>query len=199
MRVKSHWFKGGEDRTPEELAGALAFIAWKVAQNALKRMRQAGFDIDPGPAYFDFLAETLVFAIQVAWRHAHRQFDEAGALAFMTALANRAGGTLADNQAELLGGDPAPIKAAFVARVNASMEEYAAFGLGPEGPDFGFLRLHASRVAELMQDKDRRWTHDQVIVIEAPEAAATIARAFANLNDDDPASRRKRRAAVRGD
>lgn len=199
MRVKSHWFKAGEPRAPEELAGALAFISWKVAQNALKRMRQAGFDIDPGPAYFDFLAETLVFAIQVAWRHAHKHFDDAGSLAFMTALANRAGETLADNRAELLGEDPTPVKADFVDRVNASMDDYGAFGLGPDGPDFGFLRLYASRVADLMQAKDRHWTHDQVIAIEAPEAAATIARAFANLNDDDPDSRRKRRAAVRGD
>lgn len=198
MRVKSHWFRPGSPRPPEEVAGVVAFIAWKVAQNALRRMRKAGFDIDPGPAYFGFLAETLVYCVQVGWRLAHRHFDEAGALAFMTALANRAGDTLADNHAELLGGEAAPVKAAFIAQVNAAMDEYGAFGFGPDGPDFGFMRLFASRVAELMVEKDRRWTHDQVIAIEAPEAAATVAKAFANLHDTDP-ERRRRRPATRGD
>lgn len=198
MRVKSHWFRSGSPRPPEEVAGVVAFIAWKVAQNALRRMRKAGFDIDPGPAYFGFLAETLVYCAQVAWRLAHRHFDEAGALAFMTALANRAGDTLADNHAELLGGEAAPVKAAFIAQVNAAMDDYGAFGYGPEGPDFGFMRLFASRVSELMGEKDRRWTHDQVIAIEAPEAAATVAKAFANLHDTDP-DRRRRRTVTRGD
>jgi hypothetical protein len=198
MRVKSHWFRSGAARPPEEVAGVVAFIAWKVAQNALRRMRKAGFDIDPGPAYFGFLAETLVYCVQVAWRLAQPHFDEAGALAFMTSLANRAGDTLADNHAELLGGEPAPVKAAFIAQVNAAMDDYGAFGFGPGGPDFGFMRLYASRVAELMVEKDQRWTHDQVIAIEAPEAAATIAKAFANLHDTDP-DRRRRRTATRGD
>ena len=53
------------------MAGALAFITWRVAQNMLKSMRRADFDIDPGPQYFDFLAEAVAFAIQVAWRLAY--------------------------------------------------------------------------------------------------------------------------------
>ena len=199
MRVKSHWFKPERAKSPDEVAGAIAFIAWKVAQNALKRMRKAGFDIDPGPAYFAFLAETMAYCAQVAWRHAHGHFDEAGALAFMTALANRCGETLEENYAELLGGQPpGAVKAAFVVRVNEALEEYAEFGYGPGGPDFGFMRYYASRVADRMPDKDRHWTHDQVIAIEAPEAAATIARAFANLHETGP-GRRRRPAATSGE
>lgn len=199
MRVKSHWFKPDRPKSPEEVAGAVAFIAWKVAQNALKRMRKAGFDIDPGPAYFAFLAETLVFCVQVAWRHAHGHFDEAGALAFMTVLANRCGETLAGNHEDLLGGPgQGAVKSAFIVRVNEALGEYADFGHGTDGPDFAFLRYYASRVAELMVEKDRHWTYDQVIAIEAPEAAATIARAFANLHDTGP-GRRPRRARTTGD
>lgn len=199
MRVKSHWFRPGRPKSPEEVAGAIAFIAWKVAQNALKRMRKAGFDIDPGPTYFAFLAETLAYSVQVAWRHAHGHFDEPGALAFMTALANRCGEILEENYAELLG-VPAPgaVKAAFITKVNESFAEYSEFGYGPAGPDFAFLRYFASRVADLMDEKDKRWTHDQVIAIEAPEAAATIARAFANLHDTGT-GRRRRPATTSGE
>jgi len=198
MRVKSTWFRPGRPRTPEEMAHALAFITWRVAQNMLKSMRRADFDIDPGPQYFDFLAEAVIFAIQVAWRLAYPRFDDAGRLAFMTALAHRAGEELAENRSRLLGDlEPAAIKSAFIDLLNRRNEEYAEFGYGPEGPDFGFLRYFATVIAELMPEKDRRWTWDQVMAIEGPEAAATLAKSVAGLFDEAP--RRPRRAASAGE
>lgn len=194
LRVKSTWFKAGRTHAPGEVAASLAFIAWRVAQNMLKSMRKAGFDIDPGPQYFDFLAEALAFAIQVAWRLVYARYDDAGRVAFMTTLANRAGEELAENRARLLGeADPAAIKAAFIELLNRRTEEYAEFGHGPEGPDFAFLRFFATSVAELMPEKDKRWTWDQVIAIEGPEAASTLAKSVAGLFDEAP--RRKRRPA----
>ena len=198
IRVKNTWFRPGRAHTPEEVAGALAFITWRVAQNMLKSMRRADFDIDPGPQYFDFLAEAVAFAIQVGWRLAYPRFDDAGRLAFMTALAHGTGEELAENRARLLGDlEPAAIKAAFVDLLNRRNAEYAEFGYGPEGPDFGFLRYFATVVAELMPEKDRRWTWDQVMAIEGPEAAATIAKSVAGLLDETP--RRPRRAAAAGE
>lgn len=198
IRVKSTWFRPGRAHTPEEVARALAFITWRVAQNMLKSMRRADFDIDPGPQYFDFLAEAVAFAIQVGWRLAYPRFDDAGRLAFMTALAHRAGEELAENRSRLLGDlEPAAIKAAFIDLLNRRNEEYAEFGYGPEGPDFGFLRYFATVVAELMPEKDRRWTWDQVMAIEGPEAAATLAKSVAGLFDETP--RRPRRAASAGE
>jgi hypothetical protein len=198
IRVKSTWFRPGRAHTPEEVARALAFITWRVAQNMLKSMRRADFDIDPGPQYFDFLAEAVAFAIQVAWRLAYPRFDDAGRLAFMTALAHRTGEELAENRSRLLGDlEPAAIKAAFIDLLNRRNGEYAEFGYGPEGPDFGFLRYFATVVAELMPEKDRRWTWDQVMAIEGPEAAATLAKSVAGLFDETP--RRPRRAASAGE
>jgi HD-GYP domain-containing protein (c-di-GMP phosphodiesterase class II) len=55
------------------MADALAFIAWRVAQNMLKSMRKADFDIDPGPQYFEFLAEALP-----AIRSHHERWDGRG-------------------------------------------------------------------------------------------------------------------------
>jgi hypothetical protein len=198
MRVKSTWFRPGRSHSPEEVAGALAFITWRVAQNSLKSMRKAGFDIDPGPQYFDFLAEAVAFAIQVAWRIAHPRYDDAGRTAFMTTLANRTGEELAENRARLLAdGEPAAIKARFIDLLNRRNAEYAEFGFGPEGPDFAFLRYFGTVVADLMPEKDKRWTWDQVIAIEGPEAAATVRKSMAGLFDETP--RRARRAATSGE
>ena len=174
------------------MAGALAFISWRVAQNALKSMRKADFDIDPGPQYFAFLAEAVAFAIQVAWRLVYPRYDEPGRIAFMTELAHRTGAELAENRARLLGDeDPAAIKARFIELLNRRFEEYAAFGFGPEGPDFAFHRYFASLLAELMPEKDKRWTCDQVVAIEGPEIAASITKSVTGLFDNAPGRRRK--------
>ena len=198
IRIKNTWFRPGRPRTPEELAAALAFIAWRVAQNMLKSMRRAEFDIDPGPQYFDFLAEALAYAIQVAWRLVYPRYDDAGRAAFMNTLANRSGEELAENRSRLLGdAEPAAIKARFIELLNRRNEEYAEFGHGPEGPDFAFLRYFATVISELMPEKDKRWTWDQVMAIEGPEAAATLAKSVAGLFDETP--RRPRRAAAAGE
>lgn len=198
IRIKSTWFRPGRPKSPQEVAAALAFITWRVAQNMLKSMRRADFDIDPGPQYFDFLAEAVVFAIQVAWRLVHPRYDDDGRVAFMTALANRTGEELAENRSRLLGEEaPAAIKARFIELLNRRSAEYADFGYGPEGPDFAFLRYFATCVAELMPEKDRRWTWDQVIAIEGPEAAASVAKSIAGLFDETP--RRPRRASPAGE
>ncbi|MGE0358609.1 MAG: hypothetical protein AB7P08_17035 [Burkholderiales bacterium] len=198
IRVKSTWFRPGRPRGATEVADALAFIIWRVAQNMLKSMRRAEFDIDPGPQYFDFLAEGVIFSIQVAWRLVHPRYDDAGRADFMTALANRTGDELAENRARLLGDEePAAIKARFIDLLNRRTAEYADFGFGPEGPDFAFLRYFATVVSELMPDKDRRWTWDQVIAIEGPEAAATVTKSVAGLFDTTP--RRARRPSSAGE
>ena len=200
MRVKAHWFRSEDSRPPEELAGAVAFIAFRVAQNMLKSMRKAQFDIDAGPMYFEFLAESLAFAIQVACRLAYARLPEEQRLPFATELAHRAAEHLAGNQSELLGSQSAgEVKAAFIARLNRRFAEYADFGYGAEGPDFQFHRYFASLLAELMPEKDRRWTHDQVIAIEGPEAAATLAKSVAALLDTGPGRNARRSPSTTGE
>ena len=87
--------------------------------------------------------------------------------------------------------DAAAIKAEFIDLLNRRNAEYAEFGYGADGPDFAFLRYFATAVAELMPEKDKRWTWDQVMAIEGPEAAAMIARSVAGLFGEAP--RRARR------
>ena len=68
MRIKSQWFKSDREKTPQEIAGAMAFTIWRIADNALKNTRRANFEIAIGPQYFSFITEFLVFLIQVADR-----------------------------------------------------------------------------------------------------------------------------------
>ena len=76
MRVKSRWFKGEREKTPAEIAGALAFIVWRISDNALKNLRKADFSIDIGPQYINFLGEFLIFMILLSDRIVYTRLSE---------------------------------------------------------------------------------------------------------------------------
>ena len=186
MRVRSRWFKSDREKTPEEIASAVAFIAWRVAQNALKNTRKAHFEVEVGPQYFDFMQEFLVFLIQVADRIAHRRQPWNLRVAFITALAHRVADILAENRGDLLGEPARDIKSRFIERLNQAADDYAAFEYEPGGLNFPFVRCLGHAMESVMHGPDQQWVADQMMSIEAPEAMETLEKAFANLFDGQP-------------
>ena len=47
MRIKSHWFATERPKSPEEIAGAAAFIAWRIGQDALNHLFNECFLLHP--------------------------------------------------------------------------------------------------------------------------------------------------------
>jgi hypothetical protein len=192
MRVKSHWFRAGRDKSPQELAGAVAFIVWRIGQNALKRMRSAGFEIAVGPQYFAFLSEFLIFLVQLADRIAYRHLEGEERVAFTTALANRVGENLAENQASLLGGELTAHKADFIARLNLHADEYAQFEYEKDGANFSFIRGLGLFMQDVADARDQQWVTDQIVASEAPEAIETLEKAMSGLLELEPVRRKGR-------
>jgi hypothetical protein len=208
LRLKSHWFKPGATRSPAEQASAMAFIVFRVANQMLKRMRGASFDIDAGQPYFAFLREVLAFLIAVADRMAHARLDPGARAEFTVALVRHVARILSENELDLLGAPAAGAPAyadSFVDLVNELGTHYAEFGAEPGTedagagfrPDFAFVRYLGSRIEPTVPPKDRRWVLDQVMAIEAPEAVALVQRAMRDLHDPTP--RRPRRPATSGE
>lgn len=200
IRLKSQWFKTDTPKSPQHAAGAMAFIVWRVAHNALTQMRSAQFDIDIGPMYFDFLREWLVFLIQVTDRMAHARLAGDERVAFTTALVQRVADHLADNENNLLGPPPAgqdSYQVRFIDLFNDLSAHYADFGHGVQGPDFAFMRYLGSRIEALMPPKDRAWALDQVMSVEAPEAVEMLQRSLDGVLSTEP--RKPRRAGLSGD
>lgn len=184
MRIKSRWHKSTRPRNLQQTASVMAFIIWRLAQNALKRMRNEQYDIDPGPQYFAFLSEVLIFLIQIADRIAYQRLNAAQRGEFTTALSVRIAEILDENQGDLLGSPPSGShKARFIALLNELSAHYAEFKYTAAGPDFAFLRYLGSRVMEIMVQKDRHWVIDQIMAIEAPEAVADVQKSMRNLLD----------------
>jgi hypothetical protein len=200
MRIKSHWFKADTPKSPGEIASAAAFIIWRVAQNSLRTMRAARFDLPPGPQYFAFLSEFLTFLTLGADRLAHARGDEAWRVAFTTAVANRVGEILAENESGLLGAATAgEVKRRFIDQVNECAAECAGFDWTGDGPAYDFLRYLGHRVAAVMDEHDRTWAISQVIEVEAPEAAETLHRGMAGLLEATPRSRARSARAAAGE
>ena len=208
MRIKSRWFKGEGSKGDAEQASAMAFIVWRVAQQMLKRMRGAQFDIDAGPQYFAFMREVLVFLVAVTDRIAHSRLSEAGRGEFTVSLVRHLARTLQESEDEWLGAAAAGTPShsdTFIDLVNEVTLHYAEFGAEPGAPDdgggfhpdFAFVRYLGKRLEPTLPEKDRRWVIDQVMAAEAPEALGIVQSSMRNLYDPAPA--RPRRNAMSGD
>jgi hypothetical protein len=198
MRIKSHWFKPGREKTPQDIAGTLSFVTWRIADNALKNTRTAKFEIAIGAQYFAFLTEFLIFLIQVADRIAYRLLSAEDRVTFTGTLANRVAETLAENQSRLMGDTLAAHKQRFIDRLNQRSGEYADFDYGDDGPEFAFTRYLAFCMREVMDEKDVEWVIDQMMSIEAPNAVDMVEKTMRDVLEIEPRPIRKR-ASVSGD
>lgn len=178
MRVKRHWFKDGKERGPAELASAMAAIVWRSADHALNNLRAARYEIEAGLPYVAFLREFLVFLIVISDRIAYRRDHGEWRAAFTTALANRVGEIYQENFDALLGPPPeGSHKGALVELLNRRAGEYADFEYDDNGPEFAFLRYFGTVVTDVLSDPvDRRWSLDQIMTVQAPEAVVLIER-----------------------
>jgi hypothetical protein len=198
MRIKSQWFKEGRTHTPKELAGAVSFVAWKIADDALKSTRKANFEIAVGPQYFAFFNEFLIFLVQVADRIAYQRLPAEARAEFTGTLANRVAETQAENQSRLLGGTDAEFKQAFIDQLNLRAQGYADFDYDEKGPSFRFLRYLAFCLDGIVDAKDSGWIIDQIMSIQAPAAVDMVEKTIGNLLDEEPRKPR-RKSATSGD
>jgi hypothetical protein len=202
IRIKSQWFRDGPAKTPQQNASAMAFITWRVAQNMLKQMRGASFDIEIGPQYFAFTREVLVFLIQVIDRLAHERMDASLRSEFMTALVLREAEILQENEDRLMAPPPAGQAShydRFVDLFNELADHYADFGFDANGPDFAFVRYLGHRIEALMAQKDQRWVVEQVMASEVPDALDMIKRGLQGVLSTEPRPKRAARGVASGD
>ncbi len=183
IRVKSSWFKGDRKKTPQEIAGALAFIVWRISDNTLKNMRKADFDIAIGPQYFAFLQEFLIFLVMVADRIVYTQLSAEDRIEFTGALANRVAEHMAENQVDWLGGSLREYKDSFVERLNQRAGEYADFHYTGVETSFSFILHLGQCMRDVVDEKDKTWVVDQIMAIEVPEAIAMLEKAMKGLTE----------------
>lgn len=180
-RTKSRFFAKDKARDPQTLASIAAFTAWRLALNAIKRMRSAQFEIEASAQYFAFLREYLVFLIQVADRFAFARLPLPERRVFTVSMVRRLAEQQAENQSRLLGDPHDEVRRGFIDLFNARADQYAECGFDDaKGPDLDFMRTCSLALQAVVAPPDRAWITDQVMSIEAPEAAETLRRVVDN-------------------
>jgi hypothetical protein len=174
-------------------------LAWKLAIDSIKRMREAEYDIDLGSGYFDFVCEFMIFLALAADRIAYRELAPEQRVEFTTALAQRIAEAIDDNRDMLLY-DVAPgkVRQHVLDLFNKRGAEYADHGYNADGPDFGFRRCFAACLKEVLPEKDQLWAVDQVMEIESPEAIKALEKTLAGLFHPGEARSRRPRALHAG-
>jgi len=183
VRVFNQFHTKGS-RSPKVLASVVAMLAWKLAIESVNRMRKAYYDIDAGKPYFDFVCEFLVFLAHAADRIAFRPLDAEQRAAFTTALAIRLAEMVEESHEALLGSaERGACHRDFIDLFNRRGADYGEYDYGPvtNGPDFGFKRMFASAVREILPEKDKLWVIDQAMDIEAPGAIKALEKAMTGL------------------
>lgn len=181
-RTKSRFFAKDKARDPATLASVAAFTTWRLGLQTIKRMRDADFEIEASPQYFDVLGEYLVFLIHVADRFAFTRLPLPERRVFTVSMVRRLAELLAENESRLLGTDADSIRRGFIDRFNARADDYASFSFDEaNGPDFAFLRYAGHALLGVVAERDRAWVTDQVMTIEAPDAVTTLRRVMDNV------------------
>ncbi len=179
MRIKAKWYKKAKPKTAEELGGAMGYIAWKVALNAVQRLLAEEYEIKLHERRFAIMEEFLAFLVQASDRYAYGRIDDDQRRRFIIAYARRVAETLEDNQRDFLG--EGEYQQRFIDLLNERMADYAELSFVDGEPGYSALRYLGDRVKVLTDGFDQKWMLEQVIDVEAPEAVRYLKRSWEGL------------------
>jgi hypothetical protein len=191
IRVKTIWFKKDGDRSPEEIASAVATTTWRVADKAIDNLGRENYDIITPDRGFKLIAEFLAFLVHYCDRMAYGSLSPERRLAVLQALSNKLGEVMEQNVREVVGkDDPRNYKQEFIDFLNRRFADYSEFEFpDDERASFPALRFLGLQIRDEMGDNDKTWVMDQIMDIEMPEMMGTVRKSFKGLLSDAPVKR----------
>ncbi|MGQ9660048.1 MAG: hypothetical protein ACUVQI_07725 [Thermochromatium sp.] len=180
LRIKSHWKDDTRERSLPEIAGALAYIAWRLALDKAITLHCERFVYRDDAQRLAVIQEYLVFLVQIADRLAYTELNESERRTLIVELAKRLCDHVQDNGQDLLG--PGDHAGAFIALLDSRSGEYAEFQCGDSGPSYAFLRHLGHVIQGIMgESEENRWVIDQVMDKDGWDAYTHFARAYRDL------------------
>jgi hypothetical protein len=182
VRIKAHWHNDEVERSLDEIAGAIAFIGWRLATDKAITLHGEDFVYADDAQRMAVIVEYLIFELQVVDRIARDRLglSDDDRKALVITLAQRLAEHVQDNSADLFG--PGDYVRAFVARLNERGAEYAEFGFTDEGPTYPLLRHLGYEIQQIMgRHGENRWVIDQVMDKDGYEVYRQLNRAIGDL------------------
>lgn len=182
LRIKSHWHDDDAERSLEEVAGAMAYIAWRIAKDKAIALHGERFIYDSDQQRMAVIGEYLYFQLQIVDRMVHGSMDEAQRRRLIVALAVKLAGHMQESSEEVMG--PGDYGKPFIDEMNARSAEYAELNFADDGPSYPFLRLLGHQIQRVMGEKEEnRWVIDQVMDKDGWEVYKQWNRAVRDLLD----------------
>jgi hypothetical protein len=178
-RIHSKWHHGERERSIEEIAGAIAFNSWKIAQDKTINLRSEQFN-QRSELQLNITIEYLLFQVQIIDRILHQRLEQEARRQLITALVLRLAELVQENSSESLGdgdyGTP------FIQLFNQRSTEYAELGLSADGPSYPFLRHLGSQIQQLVGDEqEQRWVIDQVMDRDGMDVYNRVQNSIQNI------------------
>ena len=182
LRIRTHWHDDDAERTIEEIAGAIAFNAWRISKNMAINLHGESFVYDDDEQRFGVITEYLLFQLALTDRIASDRIglDDESRRKLVLATAKAMAAHLQDNMRDIFGeGDYVQ---PFVAKLNERGSEYAEFSLNDDGPSYPFMRHLGYEIQQIMgSGHDNRWVIDQVMDKDGFEVYKQIIRVIDSL------------------
>jgi len=182
LRIKSRWHDDDAERSLDEIAGALAFISWRIAKDKAINLHGQDYVYDSDEQRFAVITEYLIFQLQIVDRLALQEFDMQDDVRrkLVITLAKHLAAHLHDNSVDIFG--PGDYVGPFVKRMNQRGGEYAELAYHDDGPSYPFMRHLGYEIQQVMgESQENRWVIDQVMDRDGVEIDREIKRAMRNL------------------
>jgi len=182
LRIKSRWHDDDAERSLEEIAGALAFISWRIAKDKAINLHGQDYVYEDDGQRFAVIVEYLIFQLQIMDRLALTQLElgDEDRQKLVVSVARHLAGHLHDNSVDVFG--PGDYVGPFVRKLNERAAEYAEFSYTADGPSYPFMRHLGYEIQQIMgESQQNRWVIDQVMDKDGVEIDREIRRAVSNL------------------
>ena len=179
MRMKSKWGKNGKQRSVADNASATAFIAWRIAQDALLDLENEDYQTESLKQRMDVVVEFVIFLAHLADRITFERMSTAEREEFVVTMVKHLARTHQSSMEEISG--VKDYKDDFIKLVNERMSDYADMPYEEGEPSFTMRRYLGSKVQQVMGERYNKWVETQVLEINAPEAITHLKKAIDDL------------------
>jgi hypothetical protein len=180
MRMKSKWGHGrGKERTVADNASAAAFIAWRIAQDALLDLENEQYQTDSLRQRMDVVVEFVIFLAHLADRITYECMSAEEREEFVVTMVKHLARTHQSSMEEISGVQD--YKEKFINLVNERMSDYAGMPYDNDEPSFIMKRYLGTKVQAVMGAHYNQWIETQVLEINAPNAIQHLKKAIDDL------------------
>jgi hypothetical protein len=178
--IRSRWKNKDTEHSLEEIAGALAVTAWRIAKDKAMNLHGERFVYQDDQQRLAVISEYLYFQVQVLDRLVYEALEPDGRELLIVQLALKLAEYIQENGTDLFG--PGDYGKAFTAELNQRNREYGELRFTNQGPSYPMLRHLGVQIQQLMgEQEENRWVIDQVMDMDGWAIYQQIARTLQNL------------------